>query len=94
MLEDLKLLLQDIITKVMLDDDLNEDIRDQIVNLAEETLENPTPANIEAFSIVLSKIGDAEDYMGAMTTLNLLKNKEEMLKEENEDNQATIATSE
>lgn len=84
-MDDLQETVQALIDQVMQDDDLHEDIKNQIVEMAQEVLDDPTDGNIKALGIVMDKLSDMNKYLSAKATIEGLKLKEELTKEEPEE---------
>lgn len=77
-MDDLKETITALIDQVMEDDDLHEDIKNQIVEMAQGVLDDPTSGNIKALGIVIDKLADMNKYLSAKATLDGLKLKEDL----------------
>lgn len=77
-MDDLKEVISALIEQVMQDEDLHEDIKNQIVEMAQEVLDDPTSGNIKALGIVMDKLSDMNKYLSAKATLDGLKLKEDL----------------
>ncbi len=77
-MDDLKEVISALIEQVMQDEDLHEEIKNQIVEMAQEVLDDPTSGNIKALGIVIDKLADMNKYLSAKATLDGLKLKEDL----------------
>lgn len=77
--------VNDIVKAVNNDPNLNDEMRDEILDLAQAAEADPTPGNLKALSIVFDKLSEANKYMGAMTSLRDLQVDNMIEKQEMED---------
>ncbi len=70
---DVTSIVNEIIDTVTNDPNLDEELKEQILDLAETAQADPTPGNLKALSIVFDKLSEANKYMGAMTSLRDLQ---------------------
>lgn len=66
---DIQKQLASLLEKIRQDDSLGEDLQNNLTDLIAATSADPTPGNLEALSIVLQKLADANKYMAAMTSI-------------------------
>lgn len=71
-------IMNGIIEQIMNDDDLQDEIKDELVKLVQDVIADPTPGNVEALSILMDKFADANKYLAAKTSLQGLKLKDDM----------------
>lgn len=69
---DIQKQLVSLLAEVRKDDSLGEGLQNNLTDLITATSADPTPGNLEALSIVLQKLGDANKYMAAMTAIQNL----------------------
>jgi hypothetical protein len=55
------------------DPNLDDEQKDDLTELIAEVKMNPTVANVEVLSVVLKKLGDYSQYLGALQTINNIK---------------------
>lgn len=66
---DLQKQLTSLLEKVRQDDSLGEELQSNLTDLITAASADPTPGNLDALSIVLQKLADANKYMAAMTSI-------------------------
>lgn len=66
-------ILNQIAEVIVTDPNLDDEQRDDLIELIAEVRMNPTAANLKVLGIVLKKLGDYSRYLGALETINNIK---------------------
>jgi len=64
--------LDQIVKTVTADTVLEAETKSSLLDLATEVAADPTPANIDALTLVLKKVGQMESYVAALTSITNL----------------------
>lgn len=65
-MDEIKQSLDTLVETIETDSLLDDDLRTELLELAQEALGDPTPDNLRALSIVLERLGESEKYMNAL----------------------------
>ncbi len=71
--DQLQTTLKQLLDRVLADNQLDEEDKAQLVDLINDFIADPTPANIEAFALILEELGKSQEYLAALEMVEKYK---------------------